>query len=144
MKKRIALILMACLMALTGAAACAEGAADLSAYSDSELIALLDDVQSEIALRHIEKTAQLTAGTYIGGHDIPAGTYVLAAAGDEDDSGIMSLRSVNDSEDEYPSKLYEFEYGDSGYSIFLTMEKGDTLIVPFPCTLTISGGIMFK
>lgn len=130
MNKRIALILMAVLMALTCTAACAEGAADLSAYSDSELMALLDDVQGEIASRHIEKTAQLTAGTYIGGQDIPAGTYVLATAGDEEDYGIISLRSVNDSEDEY--------------SIFLNIEKGDTLIVPFSCTLTISGGIMFK
>lgn len=144
MNKRIALILMAVLMALTCTAACAEGAADLSAYSDSELMALLGDVQGEIASRHIEKTAQLTAGTYIGGQDIPAGTYVLATAGDEEDYGIISLRSVNDSEDEYPSKLYEFEYGEDEYSIFLNIEKGDTLIVPFSCTLTISGGIMFK
>lgn len=102
------------------------------------------NVQSEIVTRKIEKTAHLTAGTYIGGRDIPVGTYILAAAGTEDEHGIVSLRSVNDPADDYPSKLYEHKRGGDVYSVFVTIEEGDTLILPFPYTLTISSGVMFK
>ena len=82
-------------------------------------IAQLAALQSEIVARDIEKTAALTAGTYIGGRDIPAGDYILASAGEEGDAGIVSLRSVNDPEDEYPSKLYEFNFASEGYTCLL-------------------------
>ena len=144
MKKFLTLILVACMMVLSSTVVLAEGVLDLSSYSDSDLIALLAEVQGEIAARKIEKTAHLTAGTYIGGRDIPVGTYILAAAGTEDEHGIVSLRSVNDPADDYPSKLYEHKMGDDVYSVFVTIEEGDTLILPFPYTLTISGGVMFK
>lgn len=144
MKKILALILVICALTTSSAVVFAEGLLDLSGYSDSDLISLLEEVQSEIAARKIEKTAHLTAGTYIGGRDIPVGTYILAAAGSEDEHGIVSLRSVNDPADDYPSKLYEHKMGDDVYSVFVTIEEGDTLILPFPYTLTISGGVMFK
>ena len=108
------------------------------------MLTLLAEVQAEIAARKIEKTANLTAGTYIGGRDIPVGNYILTAAGSEDEHGIVSLRSVNDPLDDYPSKLYEHKHGDDVYSVFVTIEEGDTLIIPFPYTLTISAGVMFK
>lgn len=139
MKNFLALILTICLLAVSGTVACAEGTHDLSGYSDSDLIALLTEVQSEIAARKIEKTAHLTAGTCIGGRDIPVGTYILAAARNEDEHGIVSLRLVNDPADDYPSKLYEHKMGDDVYSVFVTIAEGDTLIIPFPYTLTISG-----
>ena len=141
MRKFLTLILVACMVVLSSTVVLAEGVLDLSSYSDSDLIALLAE---EIAARKIEKTAHLTAGTYIGGRDIPVGTYILAAAGTEDEHGIVSLRSVNDPLDDYPSKLYEHKHGDDVYSVFVTIEEGDTLILPFPYTLTISGGVMFK
>lgn len=144
MKKIMALILTLCLLAASSTIAVAEAAADFSAYSDAELLVLLAEVQSEISARKIEKTAHLTAGTYIGGRDIPVGTYILATAGSEGEYGIVSLRSVNDPEDDYPSKLYEFKNGEDVYSVFITVEEGDTLILPFPYTLTISGGVMFR
>lgn len=144
MKKILALILVICALTTSSAVVFAEGLLDLSGYSDSDLISLLEEVQSEIAARKIEKTAHLTAGTYIGGRDIPVGTYILAAGGSEDEHGIVSLRSVNDPADDYPSKLYEHKMGDDVYSVFVTIEEGDTLILPFPYTLTISGGVMFK
>lgn len=144
MKKLLTLILLVCLLAASSTVVHAEGLFDLSGYSDTDLISLLAGVQSEIAARMIEKTAHLTAGTYIGGRDIPVGTYILAAAGTEDEHGIVSLRSVNDPLDDYPSKLYEHKHGDDVYSVFVTIEEGDTLILPFPYTLTISGGVMFK
>ena len=96
MKKLLAMLLMICLLTVAGTMAYAKAPTDLSGYSDSELLTLLVEVQVEIAARKIEKTANLTAGTYIGGRDIPVGTYILAAAGSEDEHGIVSLRSVND------------------------------------------------
>ena len=92
MKKTLALILTVCLLAAPMAFASAENTTDLSLLKDEQLVALLAEVQSEIVARHIEKTASLPAGTYIGGRDVPAGSYVLATAGTEDEFGIVSLR----------------------------------------------------
>ena len=144
MKKTLVLFLIVCLLAVPVAFASAEDAADLSSLNDEQLVALLAEVQNEIVARHIEKTASLPAGTYIGGRDVPAGSYVLATAGTEDEFGIVSLRSVNDPADKYPSKLYEYKDGDDSYSVFVTIDEGDTLILPFPYTLTISSGVKFK
>lgn len=144
MKRILVLILAVCLLAFPVQAGLAETTIDLSGYSDTELLELLYAVQSEVAVRKIEKTAELTAGTYIGGRDIPVGTYILAAAGTEGEHGIVSLRSVNDPENKYPTKLYEHKNGEETYSVFITIEEGDTLTIPFPYTLTISGGVMFK
>ena len=157
MKKMLMVFLAVCLMTASVAAAPADDAdatevestagevveiIDLSPFTDEEIVALLNQVQAEIAARNIEKTALLHAGTYIGGKDIPAGSYVLSSAGAEDQAGIVSLRSVNDPEDDWPSKLYEFTNAENGYSVFITVEIGDTLILPFPDNLTISGGAM--
>lgn len=144
MKKIMTLILTLCLLVASSIIAIAEESMDFSSYSDADLLELLADVQSEVAARKIEKTAHLTAGTYIGGRDIPVGSYTLATDGVEGEYGIVSLRSVNDPEDDYPSKLYEFKNGEDVYSVFIMVEEGDTLILPFPYTLTISSGVMFK
>lgn len=143
MRKWIVSLLVICLVAASSMVAFAQSG-DISVYSDSELLALLEQVQAEIAARHIEKTASLTAGTYIGGKDIPAGSYVLTTAGTEGSCGIISLRSVNDEADDWPSKLYEFQQGNALYSVFVSIDEGDTLILPFPCTMTISSGLMFR
>lgn len=142
MKKILTALLLACL-ALSPLACLAEPA-DLSAYDDSALVALLQQVQDEIVARGIEKTAHLNAGTYVGGRDIPIGSYILTSAGAEEDYGIVSLRSVNDPEDDYPSKLYEFTQEPTDYSAFVAIEEGDTLVLPYPYDLTISAGITFK
>ncbi|HIV31688.1 MAG TPA: hypothetical protein IAB20_12375 [Candidatus Pullichristensenella excrementipullorum] len=160
MKKLLCVLAAACLL-LGAAGAFAEAPAasaapddeltahfaeapDFSALSDDELIAQLAALQSEIVARDIEKTATLTAGTYIGGRDIPAGDYILASAGEEGDAGIVSLRSVDDPEDEYPSKLYEFNFASEGYTVYITVEEGDELVVPYPYTLTVSAGVKFE
>lgn len=142
MRKLLALVLMFTLLSVS--VACAQSAGEFSSISDDELLALLEMVQSEIVARKLEKTACLNAGTYIGGRDFPAGHYVLSLAGTEDDSGILSLRSVLDPEDSSPSKIYDFVIGDEVFSYYITMEDGDTLILPFSCTLTISPGVVFR
>lgn len=144
MKRLLAFILTLCLLVASSTIVCAEEPTDFSSYNDADLLELLAEVQSEIVARKIEKTARMTAGTYIGGRDIPVGSYILATAGSEGEHGIVSLRSVNDLEDDYPSKLYEHKHGEDVYSVFVTIEEGDTLILPFPYTLTISGGVMFE
>ena len=140
MKKLLIALTILCL-ALP--AALAEAPA-LDAYSDEALVELLRQVQDEIAARNIEKTAHLTAGTYVGGRDIPVGSYILTSAGVEDDFGIISLRSVNDPADDFPSKLYEFQREPSDYSVFVAIEEGDTLVTPYAYDLTISAGITFR
>ena len=142
MKKLLCVLAAACL--LLGAALAFAEAPEASAAPDDELAAQLAALQSEIVARDIEKTAALTAGTYIGGRDIPAGDYILASAGEEGDAGIVSLRSVNDPEDEYPSKLYEFNFASEGYTVYITVEEGDELVVPYPYTLTVSAGVKFE
>lgn len=142
MKKLLDLLLIVAILIVPMAIALTEETTvlDLSAYSDSELLTLLFQVQSEVASRKIEKAAQSTVGTYIGGRDIQVGSYILAAAGNENEHGIISLRSFNDPEDNYPSKPYAHKRGEETYSVFIAIEEGNILILPFSYTLTISGG----
>lgn len=51
---------------------------------------------------------------------------------------------MNDPEDEYPSKLYEFNFASEGYTVYITVEEGDELVVPYPYTLTVSAGVKFE
>ena len=143
MKKVFVLLLLLCLTYAVAITAYAEEV-DLSGYDDGELLVLLNQIQTEVVTRHIEKTAQLTGGTYIGGKDIPAGSYILKSAGSDGEFGITSLRSVNDPVDDYPSKLYEFNRSEDKYTVYITIEDGDTLILPYSYALTISGGVIFK
>lgn len=143
MKKAIVLFIITAIFVIGTVPTFAESLS-LTTYSDADLISLLEDVQSEIVARHIEKTALLKAGTYIGGRDIPAGNYILTSAGVEGDSGIVSLRSVNDPLDDWPSKLYEFKDYEDSFSVYITVEEGDTLELPYPYNLTISAGVQFR
>ena len=115
---------------------------DLSALADDEVILLLDQVQQEVADRHLERTAELMIGNYFGGRDIPVGDYVITKTADA--SGIVWLRASTDDDNDWPSKLYEFLDDDETGSFFVTIEEGDELYTPYPISLTISSGIQFK
>jgi hypothetical protein len=117
---------------------------DLSTCTDDEVIALLDNVQNEIADRKIERTATLEKGKYIGGKDIPAGDYVLRKEPNDGDSGIIWLQAKDDPEDEYPSKLYKFLDDNEEGVFYISVEEGDVLSTPYRITLTISAGLMFE
>ena len=142
MKKILIAVVVVCLL-IVPSFSLAE-ALDFSAYTDGELLTLLEQVQAEVVNRHIQKTATLQAGTYIGGRDIPAGSYILTNIGTEGQDGIISLRSVNDPEKSYPSKLYEFIDAEDGFTVFVVIEEGDTLVLPCPYTITIHGGFVFE
>ena len=117
---------------------------DLSAYDDDVLLRLHAQVQTEIAARHILKSADLAVGTYIGGRDIPVGSYTLTAKPTDYAFGVVSLATPEDGEDDLPSKLYNAVGAGEEFSAFVTTEEGDVLIIPIPFTLTVSGGVTFK
>ena len=108
----------------------------LSAYTDSEL---LEQVQAEVMSRHIQKTATLQASTYTGGRDVPVGSYILTNIGTWCQDGIILLCPVNDPEKLYPSKLYEFVDAKDGFTVFVVIKEGDTLVLPCPYTITMHG-----
>lgn len=143
MMKRILLLVLVLSLLIAGSAAQSD-ALDLTALSNEEIVLLLASVQEELAARRIEKTATLQTGVYVGGREVPPGGYVLTAAGTEGQFGIVSLRSVADGDNDWPSKLYEFVRGENEFTAYVTIEKGDTLELPFPFTLTISAGVQFK
>jgi len=72
MKKVLALLIALWLMVCTAGAE----TIDLSMMTDSEIITLLEQVNSEVVSRGIAKTAKLPQGTYIVGRDLPAGRYI--------------------------------------------------------------------
>ena len=118
---------------------------DMGKYSNEEIIALLDLVQKEIASRGIERTAIIPAGQYVGGKDIPAGSYILVCKTDENHHGIVWLSAADDIlDEEYPSKLYEHISFNREEMFYIDVEDGGILNVPFTAQLTISGGILFR
>ncbi len=143
MRRLLGVFVVVCVVALCQAPIRAESF-DINALSNEEIIALLARVQDEIVTRHLEGTALLQMGKYVGGSDIPPASYVLSGAGTDGQSGIVLLRSVHDAEDDWPSKLYEFERAEDPYNIYITIEEGDMLALPYAHTLTISAGIVFK
>jgi len=143
MKRILIVVVLVCLLVAPTVLVRAE-TLDLSTYTDVELLELLDQVQAEVVARRIQKTAKLQAGHYVGGRDIPVGSYTLVYAGAEGQNDIVWLRSVNDPEDDYPSKLYEFVSYDEGFTAFVVIEEGDTLYLPCPYTLTVYGGLVFE
>ena len=141
MRKLLGVALVVCMMCMPVGFALAESL-DFSGYTDEVIVELLTQIQEEIVARNIEKTAVLQMGTYVGGKNIPVGSYTLVGAGKASEFGIISLGPVDD-EDTYPSKLYEFFHHGNDCSVFIFVEEGDVLELPFPCNLTISN-IVFQ
>lgn len=118
---------------------------DMSKYTDNEIVALLERVQGEIASRGIEKTATIEAGQYVGGKDIPVGSYILICKTDANHHGIVWLSAAADNlEEDYPSKLYEHISFDREESFYIDIEESGILNVPFTAQLRISSGVVFK
>lgn len=143
MKKGLVALCLTLLTAALLMSATAE-AADMTGYSNDELVALLAQVQTEIVDRGIEKTAELQAGRYTGGVDVPAGKYVLLCKTLDGQFGIVELSAATDDPKQYPSLLYEFVDEEKEVDFYITIEEGGVLTIPFPCQLKISGGVMFK
>lgn len=83
------------------------------------------------------KSAELYSGDFVGGVDIPAGSYVLSCTTNEDEFGIVWLSDKKDNlEEEYPSILYESVSRNENRSFYIPLEEGRILHVPFKCVLT--------
>ena len=121
---------------------------DLSGYDDSALIELLAQVQQEIADRNIEKTADLAAGQYICGRDIPAGTYLWICRAQGEDWGNLTVYSLNAEGKHDKQKYWEVaaapKEGEEPESCIITIEDGDELTSGIPFSLTIYAGPKFQ
>ena len=119
---------------------------NLSAYDDAALAALLTQVQEEIAARGICRVATAPAGTYVCGLDIPAGKYILTSDGSQTNAhGIVEWTRYFDAErKDYDHLYYEHWKGEEAYTVYLSLQEGDVLVLPFTHTLTITPGILFQ
>lgn len=119
--------------------------ADLSAMTNDEIIALLDQVNQEIVSRGIQKTASLPAGKYVGGKDLPVGAYILTCKTDDNHHGIVWVSAAaDDLNNQYPSILYEHISFSKEEQFRISIEEGGILSLPFSATLTISSGLLFQ
>lgn len=159
MKKWILLLLALCLClpavacgeaAVETAAAIHEAAAlpgsfpEISTFTDEELRLLLMQLQAEFAARGLAGTAQLPGGTYVGGLDLPVGSYVLACDGSSTDyqCGDLTLLSFHGEEEEY--RLDEYLGNNHAYSYYVRLGEGDVLTLPFTHTVSVYTGLQFQ
>lgn len=122
-----------------------DGGIDLSVYSETELVDLLDLVQNEIVTRGIEKTAILTEGNYVGGQSIPVGTYLISLANTEAEYNCqVFLRGAGPTNDNNNIKSNTYLDKDCTGTVHITIEEGDQLFISDSCYLTISRGLVFQ
>lgn len=140
--RRFLCCLMACLLVIPAAFA---DVPDISALTDDEIVELLGRVNEELVSRGISKSAELPAGKYVGGKDLPAGAYIITCKTDENHHGIVWVSAAaDDLNNQYPSILYEHVSFSSEEQFRVTIEEGGILNLPFSATLTISSGMLFK
>jgi hypothetical protein len=159
MKKWIVLLLALCLclpIAAFGEAAVETAAAvheavalpealpALSTFTNDELRLLLMQLQAEFAARGLAGTAQLPGGTYVGGLDLPVGSYVLACDGSSTDyqCGDLTLLSFHGEEEEY--RLDEYLGNNHVYSYYVRLGEGDVLTLPYTHTISVYTGLQFQ
>lgn len=118
---------------------------DLSGLTDDEIVELLGIINEELVRRGINKSAELPAGKYVGGRDLPAGAYIISCKTDENHHGIVWVSAANDDlKNDYPSILYDHVSFSSEEQYRVTIEEGGILNLPFTATVTISSGLFFK
>ena len=143
MKKLISLLVVLLLVACAGMAL-SEGI-DLAGLSDDEIVALLNRVQEEVVDRHIERTATLASGAYIGGKDIPAGSYIFTCLATGDDWGNVTIYSEKGEGKQLLWEVVSAPEGDEEpKSFFFTINEDDELESGVPFSLTIYTGVSFK
>lgn len=139
MKRLLTAVVIACLM-MTFSLPALGAETDLSVYSNEELMEVLRQVQAELVSRRIQKSAILQAGQYVGGREVPVGSYILSHEAGQKPGGIVWLRSANDQ----PNKLYEYVDDKDAFSTYVFIEEGDILDLPCTYTLTVYAGLVFE
>ena len=145
--KKVTLIFAVVMTLVSGANVFAEEI-DLSQYDDNAIVELLEQVQQEIVNRNIEKTALLAAGDYIGGRDLPAGTYLWTSMATGEDWGNITVYTLDENGSHDKQKLWEVagapEEGEAAESFLLTLGEGEELSSGVPFSLTIYAGAQFN
>ncbi len=140
--RRFLCCLLVCLLLIPAAMA---DVPDLSGLTDDEIVELLGKVNEEMMSRGINKSAELPAGKYVGGKDLPAGAYIITCKTDDNHHGIVWVSAAaDDLNNQYPSILYEHVSFNCEEQFRVTIEEGGILNLPFAATLTISSGVFFK
>lgn len=128
MKKVLALVLALTLFTVPLCTAAATGT-DLSGMTNEELTALKEQLDAEMMNRGMVKTAEIPAGDYIIGIDIPQGNYVLT--NEKIDTGCVYYQYAsqedfdngNDIGSNWPLMLND--------SAKITLIDGQILSIPF-------------
>ena len=147
MKKHLAIILGILMLAGASTPVTADPI-HLNEYDDTALVELLAQVQQEIVDRNIEKKAELFAGKYIAGRDIPAGTYIWTCMAQGDDWGNVTIYGLDEEGNYTNQKFWDVagapEEGEDIESFIITIEEGDELKSGIPFSLTIYAGPKFQ
>ena len=142
--KKLTIIIIATMIMINSITVMAD-IPDISQCTDEEIVQLLQIVNAELVNRNINRTASIQPGEYIGGKDIPVGSYELHI--DEVKDSLNTLYVLKSADDTTlgNTTLYEIlNEGDGPASYYITLEEGYVLNTSLPCTLTISNGVTFQ
>ncbi|MGX8707012.1 MAG: hypothetical protein ACSW8J_10575 [bacterium] len=118
---------------------------DIGGLSDNQVIGLYRRLQDELVARHIEATATLAGGNYIGGRDIPIGSYVYTCLATGDDWGNVTIYSEKgEGEQLFWEVVSAPKDGEAPESFFISLGPDDRLKSSVPFSLTIYAGANFK
>jgi hypothetical protein len=102
-------------------------------------------LQSELVERGVGGTASVQAGKYVGGKNIPVGSYMLTYKTDENQYGYIWVSAAGDDLDNgFPSILYEFVGREEEGTYYIEIEEGGIMNLSFPVQLQIYAGIVFQ
>ena len=139
---RLVCCLLACLLLIPVALA---DVPDISALTDDEILALLDQVNQEVVTRGLNKTAKLPQGSYIGGKDLPVGRYIFTCMATGDDWGNVTIYSDRGEGKQLMWNVVTApEEGEEPDTIYITLNEGDQLKSGVAFSLTIMAAVAFR
>lgn len=117
----------------------------LKELSDEEILQLVEDLPAELVRRKLPKTAELAAGEYIVGRDLPAGSYVYTCRAKGDDWGNLTVRANGgEGKQSFWRVVSAPEKNEPEETFVLHLNEGDALYSGVPFSLTIGAGVVFK
>ena len=144
MKKCISVIMIVLLfMAILPIYAIADSqVADIKSLSDDELLALEAAIKEEKIERKLVKSAQVGAGSYIVGQDIPVGSYTIT----DDGKYSMNIFVYNDKDaQERDSRIVNLVLWANGEKTGkIELSEGNILEINGPIVLTVFDGIVWE
>ncbi len=144
MKKCISVIMIVLLfMAILPIYAIADSqVADIKSLSDDELLALEAAIKEEKIERKLVKSAQVGAGSYIVGQDIPVGSYTIT----DDGKYSMNIFVYNDKDaQERDSRIVNLVLWANGEKTGkIELSEGNILEINGPIILTVFDGIVWE